>query len=119
MRFGGLAADASTMGNLLDGMPELLMPECPAAVVEQAAELPSQMLVDAAATSQYACSGHGVCALGQCLCDEGFAGLRCEIRCEAGWGGYMCTEPACPCEERGTTPPTAALGTCGRICQSP
>ena len=52
--------------------------------------------------SQYSCSARGVCALGQCLCDEGYAGLRCEIRCEAGWGGFICTEPACPCGPRGS-----------------
>ena len=104
MRFGGLAGDSSVMGNLLEGMPELLMPECPVTPDKPGAThaWQSAQLVDTANAAAYACSSRGACALGQCVCDEGYSGLRCELRCEAGWGGYMCTEPSCPCGEHGT-----------------
>ena len=120
MRFGGLAADSSAQGNLLDGMPQLLMPDCPAALAAPGSAA-VQLAGSDVTASQYSCSARGVCALGQCLCDEGYAGLRCEIRCEAGWGGYICTEPACPCGPRGscTVPGVCecAAGWAGAACE--
>ena len=120
MRFGGLAADSSAQGNLLDGMPQLLMPDCPAALAAPGSDA-VQLAGSEVTASRYSCSARGVCALGQCLCDEGYAGLRCEIRCEAGWGGYVCTEPACPCGPRGscTVPGVCdcAAGWAGAACE--
>ena len=72
----GLKGGASREGAILEGISALKLPEhgCPD------------------------CSAHGgECALGQCLCGADRGGLSCNLQCEAGWGGYLCTSAACPC----------------------
>ena len=81
--YGGLRGAASSEGTIIDGITELKIPG------------------DCADN----CNGGG-CALGACLCGPDRGGLGCALACEAGWGGYLCTEPTCKC---------GAHGTCGEL----
>ena len=75
---GGLRGASSREGSVLDGITSL--------------RLPAHGCAD--------CTAHaaaGECALGQCLCPADRGGLACGLQCEAGWGGYLCTAPECPC----------------------
>ena len=85
---------------LSDGLAELLLPsQCPV------------------------CAEGSTCALGQCLCAPDTAGIACELQCEAGWGGYLCSEPLCPCGPHGAceTPGVCACeeGWSGAGCEQP